>query len=142
VSVARTRAIPWRTALGIGFFQTLAAVAALLIIVGTSVGTWAALRTGRQSQIIKNYRDAANSWREKSEAQEAETKQLRTELDDNKRLMERYQVRSEARISELETQLTILQNIVTGREEFDYLNSQVKSLKEDTGAILTLLRKA
>ena|SRR5882762_2977200 len=125
-----------------GFFQTLAAVAALLIIVGTSVGTWAALRTGRQSQIIKNYRDAANSWREKSEAQEAETKQLRTELDDNKRLMERYQVRSEARISELETQLTILQNIVTGREEFDYLNSQVKSLKEDTGAILTLLRKA
>lgn len=124
-----------------GFFQALGAILAVLLILGTAVGTWAALRTGRQSQIIKNYRDAANSWREKSEAQEAEIRQLRSELDESRRATEQYQLSSTARIAELETQVTILQNIVTAREEFDYLNIQVKSLKEDTNAILTLLRK-
>lgn len=124
-----------------GFFQALGAILAVLLILGTSVGTWAALRTGRQSQIIKNYRDAANSWREKSEAQEAEIRQLRTELEETRRTNEQYQARSQAKISELETQLTILQNIVTARDEFNYLKEQVKELKDDTGAILVLLKK-
>jgi len=125
-----------------GFFQALGAVLVVLLTLGTAVGTWAALRTGRQSQIIKNYRDAANSWKEKSEAQEAELQQLKTELENSNRANEQYQMRSTARIAELETQVTILQNIVTAREEFDYLNGQVKSLKDDTNAILNLLKES
>lgn len=127
--------------LSTGFFQALGGLLAALLILGTAVGTWAALRTGRQSQIIKNYRDAANSWREKSEAQEAEISQLRSELNESKRATEQYQAISMARIADLETQVAVLQNIVTAREEFDYLNGQVKGLKDDTTAILTLLKK-
>jgi hypothetical protein len=125
--------------LSTGFFQALGIILSALLIIGTSVGTWAALRTGKQSQIIKNYRDAANSWREKSEAQEAiskeqqeEIRQLRFELEDVKR-------NTAARVSELETQVSVLQGIVTGRDEFDYLNAQVKELRSDTARILTIL---
>lgn len=124
-----------------GFFQTLGAILGLLLIIGTAVGTWSALRTGRSSQILKNYRDAANSWKEKSEAQDAEIQQLRSDLADVKRTNELNERTATARIAELETQVTILQNIVTAREEFDYLNGQVRGLREDASAILTLLRK-
>lgn len=124
-----------------GFYQALGGVLVFLLALGTAVGTWAALRTGRQSQIIQNYKEAANSWKETSEARESEVKQLRAEIQESKRAFEQYQVMSTSRIAELETQVTILQNIVTAREEFDYLNGQVKGLKEDTSAILSLLTK-
>lgn len=127
--------------LSTGFFQALGLVLTVLLAAGTALGTWAALRTGRQSQIIKNYRDAANSWREKSEAQASEISQLREDLRENRRLADEYQAHSAARIAELETQVAVLTGIVTARDEFNYLNDQVKGLRTDTSQIISLLTK-
>lgn len=53
-------------------------LATLLTIAGI-IGTWAALRVGKNAQTLKNFRDSADSWKEKSQAQEVEITDLRKE---------------------------------------------------------------
>lgn len=65
--------------MGTELITTIAIVLATLLAVAGSVGTWAALRVGRNAQTLKNFRDSADSWKGKATAQESEISDLQKE---------------------------------------------------------------
>jgi len=79
-------------------FGTL--IIALLAAAG-AVGTFAALRVGRHAQTIRNFSDAARSWREKAEAQESELDALQA---GNAAL--------QTQVAALRTQMTALRELI------------------------------
>jgi cell division protein FtsB len=68
-----------------------------------TVGAWAALRVGKNTTTVSNYREAAQSWRLKSEAQDAEIRELQTENADLKK-----------QLADLSGQVGVLRDMVTG----------------------------
>lgn len=60
----------------LGLFGTLISV--LLAIAG-GIGAWAALRVGRNAQIINNFRTSSESWEKVARAQEEELREVKEE---------------------------------------------------------------
>lgn len=52
----------------------------VLLSVAAGVGAWAALRVGRNAQTLKNFRDSADSWKERAEAQDAKIRDQESEI--------------------------------------------------------------
>ena len=73
----------------------------VMLAVAGALGTFAAMRVGKHAQVIKNFEDAAKSWREKAEAQESDIGQLKAE---NAQL--------DQEVSELRGQVSVLREIV------------------------------
>jgi cell division protein FtsB len=94
-----------------GLLTALGALLVALLTVAGIVGTWAALRVGRNAQTISNYRDAISSWKERSEAQDQELTEVRTQLD---------KLKSEN--AELRGQINTLRDAISGRSVFDGLS--------------------
>ena len=86
---------------------------ALLLAGAGAIGTWAALRVGKNAQVLKNYRDVAASWKEKAEAQEDQIKDLITDL-----------ATAHAETNRLSDRVTFLQDAVTGKSAIDALAAQ------------------
>jgi peptidoglycan hydrolase CwlO-like protein len=92
--------------------------AALLSVFGTliivllaaagAVGTFAALRVGRHAQTVKNFSDAARSWREKAEAQESDLSTVKT---DNAALQAEVTT-LQAQVAALQAQVAALRELV------------------------------
>lgn len=106
-----------------------AALVALLAIAG-AVGTWAALRVGRNAQTITNYRDALQSWKERSEAQDTKIDEQQGEIGELQ--SEVHKLKTEN--AELRGQVNTLRDAISGRQIFDNLaeafNRQHQELME------------
>jgi predicted nucleic acid-binding Zn-ribbon protein len=97
---------------GTELVTTIAIVLATLLAAAGAVGTWAALRVGRNAQTLTNYRDAIQSWKERSETQESEISELRQQLN---------QMKTEN--ADLRGQVKTLRDAVSGRNGFDNLEN-------------------
>lgn len=84
----------------------LGIIAAFLLSAAGLVGTWAALKTGRNAQTLKNYKDLAESYQAKSESQEGEIRDLKGE---NRELL--------SQVSELQGKMSVLQELVRSAVE-------------------------
>lgn len=80
----------------------------ILLSAAGVVGTWAALRVGKNAQTIKNYRSAADSWKERAEAQDAKITEQNEEI--SRMHTENTALRQE--IAELRGQIGILTALV------------------------------
>jgi predicted nucleic acid-binding Zn-ribbon protein len=110
--------------------SVLGVVITILLAAAGAVGTWAALRVGRNAQTLTNYRDAAGSWKERSEAQESEISELRGEV-----------VHLKAENAELRGQMTVLRdlfksavselaNSTSNREVLDRIETMTRGIQE------------
>lgn len=80
-----------------------------LIITAAAVAG-ASARNSHSAQTLANYREAARSWKEKSEAQDVAIKEL-----------EARDAEKDRQISELNGRLAMLQDLVTAKPAFDQL---------------------
>lgn len=96
----------------------LGAILAALIAIAGIVGTWAALRVGKNAQTLSNYRDALQSWKERSEAQDTKIAEQDIEIGDLKTQVD--ELRHEN--SELRGQIGTLRDAISGRQVFDGLS--------------------
>lgn len=101
----------------------------LLITAAAVIG--ASFRNSHQAQVIANYREAANSWKEKAEAQDVAIKEL-----------EARDAEKERQIAELTGQLTMLRDLVTSRPDFERLTvdfeRMVQRMDDRVGEALAL----
>jgi hypothetical protein len=85
-------------------------IAALLTAAGI-IGTWAALRVGRNTQITANYRATAESWESLATSLTAEKAELEHKLDD-----------AMVTIASLNTKVSTLQELATGHPAVEKLS--------------------
>jgi hypothetical protein len=55
-----------------GILSILGGLIAVLIVIAGGIGTWAALRVSKNTQVLSNYKTAADSWEARARALEAE----------------------------------------------------------------------
>jgi uncharacterized coiled-coil DUF342 family protein len=99
---------------------TITAVLGVLLTMAGSVGVWLAMRTGQNTQTVKNFRDAAASWREKAEALAADLATIQSELTTLR-----------AQYDQLMAEHNMLKDVVSGRTAIEALGMQVENAKKD-----------
>jgi hypothetical protein len=87
---------------------------AVLITIAGLVGTWAALRVGRNSQLISNYRATAESWEARAKSITAEKSALEKQLEE-----------AMVTITSLTTKVSTLQDLATGHPAVEKLSREV-----------------
>jgi len=97
------------------FLSTFGVILAALVVVAGAIGTWAAFRVGRNAQTVSNYRDALQSWKERSESVEAKSKEQDSEILE---LQGRVHT-LEAENADLQGQIRVLRDAISGRQTFD-----------------------
>lgn len=101
-------------------------VLGFLIVVAGILG--AAFRTSRNVQSIANYRDAAQSWEARANAQERELAEQAHQIEGCNHKIELMQLdisRKDQQISSLQTQITDLRDLLTGRAAFESLTEKI-----------------
>lgn len=98
--------------MNVGDLPGYAGILAFVIALGTLLGV--SLRSGRQTSTINNYREAANSWEMKANAQEGQIKDLNAQVLD-------LQKENAALHSEVAT----LKDLVTGRAALTEVTAQL-----------------
>jgi gas vesicle protein len=99
---------------------TVTAVLGVLLTVAGSLGVWLAMRTGQNTQTVRNFRDAAQSWREKAEAMAADLVTVQGELT---------QLRIE--YDQLKQEHNVLRDVVSGKSTLDALSVQMDQVKNE-----------
>lgn len=84
---------------------------AVLITAAGIIGTWAALRVGRNTQITANYRATAESWESLATSLTAEKGELEHKLDE-----------AMVTIASLNTKVSTLQELATGHPAVERLS--------------------
>lgn len=84
---------------------------AVLITAAGIIGTWAALRVGRNTQITANYRATAESWESLATSLTAEKSELEHKLEE-----------AMVTINSLNTKVSTLQDLATGHPEVEKLS--------------------
>lgn len=84
---------------------------AVLITAAGIIGTWAALRVGRNTQITANYRATAESWESLATSLTAEKSELEHKLED-----------AMVTIASLNTKVSTLQELATGHPAVEKLS--------------------
>lgn len=84
---------------------------AVLITAAGIIGTWAALRVGRNTQITANYRATAESWESLATSLTAEKSELEHKLED-----------AMVTITSLNTKVSTLQELATGHPAVEKLS--------------------
>jgi hypothetical protein len=84
---------------------------AVLITTAGIIGTWAALRVGRNTQITANYRATAESWESLATSLTAEKSELEHKLED-----------AMVTIASLNTKVSTLQDLATGHPAVEKLS--------------------
>jgi hypothetical protein len=84
---------------------------AVLITAAGIIGTWAALRVGRNTQITANYRATAESWESLATSLTAEKAELEHKLDE-----------AMVTITSLNTKVSTLQELATGHPAVEKLS--------------------
>lgn len=94
----------------------LGGLVALVITIAGGVGTWAALRVGRNSQVIANYKATAESWETRATALKAENEGLQDELTDTRK-----------EVSELKSKNVTLQELATGQPAVQQISTDMRA---------------
>jgi Tfp pilus assembly protein PilV len=84
---------------------------AVLITAAGIIGTWAALRVGRNTQITANYRATAESWESLATSLTAEKSELENKLEE-----------AMVTITSLNTKVSTLQELATGHPAVERLS--------------------
>lgn len=101
-------------------------VLGFLVVVAGILG--AAFRTSRNVQSIANYRDAAQSWEARANAQEQELDQQRVQIENcNHRieLLQQELAAKDTQVAGLQEQITQLRELLTGRAAFESLTGKI-----------------
>jgi predicted RNase H-like nuclease (RuvC/YqgF family) len=101
--------------------SVLAAVVAVLLAIAGSIGGVAVFRSTRNTAIVTNYKQAADSYRERAEALEVETRDLHATNQQQAQ-----------QIAALQAQVQTLGDIVSGRSAIEELH---RHMSESLGAI-------
>ena len=101
--------------MNVGLIGTIAGVLGVIIAVGTLLGT--AMRVGRQTTTVNNYREAAQSWEAKARAQESEIADLQAKVV----------VLEQARAGQ-DKEIQVLRDMVTGRTAIAELTVALKEV--------------
>jgi hypothetical protein len=104
---------------------TIVAVIGLLGTAAAVVG--GSFRVSRNTQVVANYRDAAQAWEAKATAQETEMGELRSNL-----------AAREKEIIELTSRVSILQDMVTGKNAVEQILPEIRSVRDE---LLTAIRQ-
>jgi hypothetical protein len=88
---------------------------AVLITAAGIIGTWAALRVGRNTQITANYRATAESWESLATSLTAEKVELESKLEE-----------AMVTIASLTTKVSTLQELATGHPAVEKLSGDMK----------------
>lgn len=106
--------------MGPTFIIVLAAVLGVMLTVSGIIGVWLAMRTAQHTQTVKNFREAAASWREKAEALASDLAGMQQELA---ALRENY--------ADLLHEHEVLKNVVTGKSALEALGVHLEQAKSD-----------
>lgn len=101
-------------------------VLGFLVVVAGILG--AAFRTSRNVQSIANYRDAAQSWEARANAQEQELEQQAHQIQNCNHRIELLQTELESKdhqLQAMETQIANLRDLLTGRAAFESLSEKI-----------------
>jgi predicted RNase H-like nuclease (RuvC/YqgF family) len=123
------------TVLGIGL--------TLLVAFAGSIGTWAALRVGRNTSVLSNYKQAAESAQAVAASLKAEVEQLRAELAEAKDERTREQSEWSTKNASMESRIAILQDLATGHTVLEALAAQLENslVTKVTGLRQDMLRE-
>lgn len=111
---------------------------AVLLGAGTVVGTWAALKVGRNTTVLSNYKAAAESAQSVATSLDGEVKQLRAELAEAKETASLERAQWAAANAELQARIGILQDLATGHSTLEALGKQLEtSLLAKVGELRT-----
>lgn len=114
-----------------GSSSTVLTLVGLLIAVVVAfagvVGTWAALRVGRNTTVLSNYKQAAESAQTVADSLKSEVEQLRAELAEAKATAQRERDQWTKSNAELQARISILQDLATGHSALDALGQQLEN---------------
>jgi hypothetical protein len=99
-----------------GVLSILGGLVAVLIVIAGGIGTWAAQRVGKNTQVLSNYKTAADSWEARARALEAE----KNTKD------EQIQVLT-ANITELHAKNAALMDMASGHPAVERLASEMRT---------------
>jgi uncharacterized protein YlxW (UPF0749 family) len=98
-----------------GLVSILGGLIALIITIAGGVGTWAALRVGRNSQLIANYKATAESWESRASGLKAENEGLADDLTDARK-----------EVTDLKAKVTTLQELATGQPAVQQISNEMR----------------
>lgn len=118
-----------------------ATVLGLLLAIGSTVGVWLAIRVGRSTQTLANYKAAAESASTLAESLKAELGDLREHSAQE--MTEARQRESEAaeQISGLRAEVAVLRDLATGQTQLVALTDLAKANAEGIQEILDYIKK-
>jgi biopolymer transport protein ExbB/TolQ len=90
-------------------------IASLIAVAGV-VGTWAALRVGRNAQVLSTYKASAESWESLANSLKAEKESVEAQLD-----------KALATVRALEARNAALQDLVTGQPVIEMVSRDMKT---------------
>lgn len=112
-----------------GVHLSLATVLAIIGIVSfflTAAGiVGMGFRVGSNTQAMANYRETAQSWKEKADAQESQITRL-----------EESSAAKDQQIAQLQAKVEILERLVVGESTAKRLTDKIDHLQDDVSAIL------
>lgn len=100
---------------------------AVVVAFAGVVGTWAALRVGRNTTVLSNYKQAAESAQTVADSLKSEVEQLRAELAEAKATAQRERDQWTKSNAELQARISILQDLATGHSALDALGQQLEN---------------
>jgi cell division protein FtsB len=106
----------------------LGSLVGILLVTAGTVGTWAAMRVGKNTQTVSNYREAAQSWQLKSQAQGAEIKELQAENTELRK-----------QVADLSGQVGVLRDLITGASAVAEHDTRVNAYHSEVMARLAAL---
>jgi uncharacterized protein HemX len=109
-----------------GTVVSVVGVLGFLVVVAGVLG--AAFRTSRNVQSITNYRDAAQSWEARANAQEQELEQQARQIDACQKKIESLQrelAEKDRSLNSLQEQISSLRELLTGRAAFESLTEKI-----------------
>jgi hypothetical protein len=95
--------------------SALVALVGFFVVVAGGLGTWAALRVGKNSAVIANYKATAESWENRATALTAEKDGLEEEL-----------TTARSQIADLTSKNETLQQLVTGQPVVAAISEEMK----------------
>lgn len=111
----------------------LGGLIAAMIMAAGAVGTWAALRVGKNSQVIANYKSGAESWEARANGLKAEKEGLEDQL-----------ATAMQTITSLQSKVSTLQELATGHPAVEALSRDMtrsfRSLTEQMTRIENVLK--
>lgn len=105
-----------------GYITVVGIVLGALLTAAGAIGVWAAFRVGKNAQTISNYRDALQSWKERSEAQDVKIAEQDQEMHD----LRDHQHKLESENADLRGQISVLRDAISGRKGFDEIVSMLE----------------